>query len=95
MKRHIIAWDGEGANVDGVHIFNLLSNSLGQYIHDDSGLSTNHCFEFFIQNNPADAIHVIFGGGYDVNMILRDLPRNKVEELWKKGRCKWKQWKIN
>lgn len=94
--RNVIAWDGEGANLNGSgeHIYNLLANSVGTYIRDDVGLSTKQCLEFFLAHNPNSAIHVIFGGSYDVNMILRDLPRSKIQELWEYGSVIWQRYKI-
>lgn len=93
-KKHVVGWDGEGAEVDGVHVYNLMANSEGRYIHNDAGLSTQACLEFMLANNNASAINVIFSGGYDVNMILRDVPRERVEDLWRDGRCHWQGYRI-
>lgn len=93
-QRNIVGWDGEGAEVDGVHVYNLMANSEGHYIHNDEGLPTETCLEFMLHHNTHSAINVIFSGGYDVNMILRDLPRHRVEELWKEGRVHWNGYRI-
>lgn len=93
-KRNVVGWDGEGAEVDGVHVYNLLANSLGRYIRNDKGLSTVACFEFFLDCNSSSAINVVFSGGYDVNMILRDVPKDKIKTLWKDGRVHWNCYRI-
>lgn len=92
--RNIVAWDGEGANVDGKHIYNLLANSNRQYIHVDSGLPTKLCLDFMLSQNSSSAINVIFSGGYDVNMILVDLPKEDIQTLWQEGRVMWKGYRI-
>lgn len=93
--RHIRAWDGEGANLDsGEHVYNLLANSNGDYIIEHKGLSTEQTFDFFLENSNEDDINVIFGGSYDINMILRDVPREELQELWKSGKLYWKTYRI-
>jgi hypothetical protein len=94
-RRSIVAWDGEGANLDdGTHVYNLLANSRGDYIIDYEGLSTEKVFDFFIDKSKTTDINVIFGGSYDVNMILRDIPKTKLLLLWNYGKCYWKSYKI-
>ena len=94
-RRVIVAWDGEGANLEtGEHVYNLLGNSRGDYILNHSGLSTLGVFEFFLTNsNPRD-INVIFGGSYDANMLLKDVPKDKLQVLWDTGQCYWENFKI-
>jgi hypothetical protein len=95
-RRVIVAWDGEGANLsDGTHIYNLLANSHGDYIIEHEGLGTEQVFEFFLNNSFHRDINVIFGGSYDVNMILVDLPRENLTELWVDGRTVWKSYLIH
>jgi DNA polymerase type B, organellar and viral len=94
-RRHIVAWDGEGANLeDGEHVYNLLANSEGRYIRNDKGLSTFECFVFFLSESDPGDINVIYGGSYDINMILRDVPKDKLLELWNDGRCFWQGFRI-
>jgi hypothetical protein len=89
-RRQIIAWDGEGANLDdGTHVYNLLANSEGDRIIKLEGLSTEECLNFFLRHNVHQAINVIYGGSYDVNMILRDLSLSKLIELWEQGVTSW------
>jgi hypothetical protein len=94
-RRVVVAWDGEGANLaNGMHVYNLLANSSGNFIIEHEGLGTEQVFEFFFTNsNPAD-INVIFGGSYDINMILVDLPKETLRELWVDGWTVWKDYRI-
>jgi DNA polymerase type B, organellar and viral len=90
-RRDIVAWDGEGANLDsGKHVYNLLANSDQTYVRNDEGLSTDSIFNFFFMHHRPQAINVIYGGSYDVNMILRDLTRNQVQVLWDEGEVIWR-----
>lgn len=94
-RRSIVAWDGEGANLDsGEHVYNLLANSNGDYILDHEGLSTLQIFEFFMEYSNEDSINVVFGGSYDINMILKDIPREVLYRLWTSGKCYWKNYRI-
>ena len=78
-RRKIVAWDGEGANLaDGRHVYNLLANSEGTMIYKAGGLSTVQVLTFFLKHGDPKAINVIFGGSYDVNMFLEDLPYDKL-----------------
>lgn len=95
-QRNIVAWDGEGANLtDGTHIYNLLACSKGTSIEDHRGLDTQRVFKFFMENNSHSAINVIFGGSYDVNMILRDVHKHSLRELWNTGATTWEGWRIS
>ncbi len=94
-RRLVVAWDGEGANeADGTHIYNLLANSDGTRLIDPNGISTRSALDFFIKYGNPKAINVIYGGSYDVNMILRDVPEEKLEVLWRDGKCFWEEYKI-
>jgi len=98
QRRNIVAWDGEGVTVDnqGTHLYTLLSNSKGDWIANPSGLPSRAVFDFLIDHSSIknDDINVIFGGSYDVNMMLKDLPREKIECLWNTGKCIWDRYKI-
>ena len=95
-RRSIVAWDGEGANnADGKHIYNLLANSQGHHIVDISGLDTLRIFAFFIKYSNTQDINVIYGGSYDVNMILKDMPKDKLQLLWDTGKCYWEGYRIS
>lgn len=86
-----IAWDGEGiTDADGSHRYVILANSDGDYISNPNGLDTESCFEMLLSKaakNPL-AIHVIFGGTYDANMMLQgSLSRAKAARLHHTGTC--------
>jgi hypothetical protein len=83
-----IGVDGEAWNEDGEHRYVLLAASCGQWAFDPNGLSTYRCFEFLL-NLPKKAVKVGFGWNYDINMMLRDLPLDKLVRLWKEGFVRW------
>lgn len=102
-----VGWDGEGRDVEGKHEYTLLHNSRGKYIHDPHGLSTSECLKFLLRESNdcgnEKAIHVGFAFGYDVNMMLKDVPEHLLRQLngdffnnetnqWErtgKEECKW------
>jgi hypothetical protein len=92
--RQFIAWDGEGCTPEKgkPQRYVLFGASTGEYITGEK-LDSNECLEFLIEmgREYRDAWHVGFGFDYDVNMILRSLPRNKFEQLRKSERntCRW------
>lgn len=98
-RAEFIAWDGEGITTNEriddstfVHNFVLFANSRGDCISSDTRLSTRACFHILLDTaiRYPKAIHVIYGGSYDMNHILRDLPRNKALQLAKEGECNWR-----
>lgn len=96
-RRVIVAWDGEGANLNdenNTHVYSLLANSNGQHILNHEGLSTEDILMFFIDFSNENDINVIYGGSYDVNMILKDLPKDKLQQLWDTGTCQWKYFRL-
>jgi len=94
-RRDIVAWDGEGANLDnGIHVYNLLANSCGDCILDHKGLSTSRCFDFFLDHSKRNAINVIYGGSYDVNMMLIDVDPPALAKLWVDGNVYWRNYRI-
>lgn len=93
FDRRFCAWDGEG--YDGKYV--LLANSEGQSISDPDGLSTRDCLEFLL-SAPRTRNHVWFAFGYDVNMILHDVPltgeAHSLEELYRTGQTTWHGYRI-
>lgn len=92
LEREFIGWDGEGITLpDGSHIYTSLANSKGDAIRNDKGLETWDIIRMLLNANRKypDAIHVIYGGGYDTNMWLSSLPQLKVEELYVNGTMKY------
>lgn len=92
--RPFIAWDGEGiTRPDGVHVYTLLANSTGAHIAAKDiwhPLTTEQCFRFILNSAAAhpNSNHVWFSFGYDVNMMLGDLPREELELLYERD-GKW------
>lgn len=96
QQQNVIAWDGEGANLeDGTHVYNLLAASNGVLAINPEGLSTKECLNLFLDNNKGQPIHVIFGGSYDVNMILKDLPNAAIRDMWTNETVRWQGYKIS
>ena len=94
LTRDFVSWDGEGLNeVDGSHTYVLLANSDGDSLCERRGLSTVPVFEMFLRAR-VDATHIIYGGGYDINMILRDLDRESLEHLYHTGKVRWNGYRI-
>jgi DNA polymerase type B, organellar and viral len=62
--------------IDGKHVYAFFANSRGDSIEDLEGIASARAIDFFLDRAGAcdsGAKHVVFGGGYDTNMILRDL----------------------
>lgn len=99
---NFIAWDGEGVNpktpsIQGEQWYSYLANSEGFTLTNYTRrLSTEECFSILIESAkkyPA-ATNVIFGGSYDVNMWLRDIPEEYLRELYADGKTDWKNYRI-
>lgn len=93
-RRPFRVWDGEGRTfADGSHKLILLSNTDGEYIVNEDGLSTPECVRFLVKKRKP-AANVWFSFGYDVNKIITDLPLHggrfgTLEHLWTRGRTWW------
>lgn len=96
-----VAWDGEGFDVGNEtprqHIYALMAYSDGSIrdsrlgnIDGGNGLSTFDCLAFLCEGYERfpRAIHTIFSGNYDINMLLGDLPREDLETLWRGDRIR-------
>lgn len=89
LSRPFVAWDGEGINEpDGSHTYVLLANSLGKSIESRVGLGTKAVFEFML-STPKGVTNVIYGGGYDINMILRDVDVDTLKKIYEDGSAWW------
>lgn len=86
--REFVAWDGEGVNVRGRHRYVIFANSVGDAIVDRMGVKTHDAFRLLLdtaERHP-NAVHVIFAGGYDANMILSGvLQRHQAKLLADQG----------
>lgn len=95
LSRPFVAWDGEGINEpDGSHTYVLIANSRGSSLSERNGLGTSQVFDLFLSCRDDKAIHVIYGGNYDWNMILKDLDRDSLESLYANGVVWWRRYKI-
>lgn len=91
-----IAWDGEGVKAEGgYHPYSLFGASTGERIKYVD-LSTNDCLNLIIEveRKHPTSIHVSFSFGYDVNMIIKDLPLGHLIVLKKLGHCRWNGYRL-
>lgn len=94
LSREFVSWDGEGVTeIDGSHTYVLLANSLGKSLSSRTGLGTASVFEMFL-DSPDDVTHIGYGLGYDVNMILVDLPREALTTLYQTGFVTWNGYRL-
>lgn len=83
-KDTFITVDGEGITLEnGQHIYVLMKASTGERIVNINGLSTVECFEFLLNlaKKYPQGIFGCYGASYDVNMMLKDIPKEALEEL--------------
>lgn len=75
--------DGEGGGTDqfGRQNFLLLRAGDRELFNNNTPLETEECLEFIL-SLPKDAIYVGYYFNYDVTMILRDLPEDRVRRLF-------------
>lgn len=96
-----VAWDGEGANIGGVHQYVLLCNSEGLAVNDPNGLDTYTVLRAMLDamHTHKRAVHVGFFFSYDCNMIFRDIDRELLAPLWAGEWVWWRginiQWRAN
>lgn len=90
-RGEFVAWDGEGANVRARHEYILLASSAGAQLAAAQGLRTVDSLAQLAAGMAASplAIHVGFAISYDVNMVLRDIPKRALRELWEGERTTW------
>lgn len=83
-----IGWDTEGTNTDATPF--LFGSSEGHRIAHPA-ITSVEMFDLLLeaeQENP-DAIHIIYGGEYDFNMMLRNLDRRNLWALKNMGKTVW------
>ena len=81
-----IAWDGEGwtHETDNAHVYTMLCNSVEtEPLINLRGIPTLECLDYLctIGAQYPDSVHVAFGAGYDVNMMLADCSRAELERI--------------
>lgn len=92
--KRFVAWDGEGGEIDGVPRYVLLANSNGDNLYNANGLDTKTCLDFLLSADTKRSIHVIYSGGYDTNMMVRDLPKQKLQKLWEGETVKFQKYNL-
>jgi DNA polymerase type B, organellar and viral len=97
--RAFLAVDGEAIDnpKTGEHVYNLLVTSTDAYLDNPRGIGTLQALAFLsrLKHDNPNTILVGFWFGYDVNMILRDMPWPALEVLWKRGSVFWKGWRVD
>ena len=88
--RDFLSYDGEGYN--GKYV--LLANSYGDRIYNPEGLSSGDCLEFLALKYADSPKRVAFAFGYDVNNIIRDLPDDSIERLFRNQVVKWEGFRL-
>lgn len=86
-----VAWDGEGCTgEDNLHPYCLFGSSHGWRVKYYD-LTTMDCLSLMIETELAvpDSIHVGYSFGYDVNMILRQLPQTALIMLRETTRTRY------
>ena len=87
-----IFWDGEGPQDAGYALF---GNSEGDELCHPF-LTTAECLDLILQSGTSQpgAIHVWYGGNYDVSMILKDLSWRHLKALKDHTKVVWRGWRI-
>lgn len=104
--KQFIGWDGEGITDDtGRHHYVLFGNSRGDRVRATpswdgtyrNGISSSKAFEALIRSasdNPK-AIHVVYYGSYDSNMLLRGFPRGALERINEGKKTYFEQYSVD
>ena len=93
-----IALDGEGGEIDGRHEYLMMMAKHGddepRSVFNPRGLSSVQCFEFLIdlKRQYPKGIFVIFAGGYDGNLWLRDIDKETIEKIVSAKFDQWIEW---
>lgn len=95
QKLPFIAWDGEGyTDTDGVHHYNLFGCSEGEYVRGQS-LGYLACFELLLDvAKRHKGIHVIFAGGYDMTMMIKNMPTHIAARIMQGHATWWNNYRI-
>lgn len=93
QDKPFIGWDTEGTNEDATPF--LFGSSEGHRLAYPR-IPSQDMFELVLEaeQETPHAIHVIYGGEYDFNMMLRDLDHKHLWSLKVNGKCSWHEYKI-
>lgn len=85
LPREFAGVDGEGGDIEGKHEYLMLragsSQVDGSYLETGKPLTTYECLAF-LADLPDDKIYVAFAFDYDVTMMIRHLPPQKIDKLF-------------
>jgi hypothetical protein len=95
-ERYFVALDGEGIETERGQLYALLAASDGSQLLNTEGLRTLDMLAWLVElrREHPHAIFVSYGFGYDVNMILRDMPRRFFLRLRNRGRVRFGRYEI-
>lgn len=79
VNRPFIGVDGEGGNLNGRHEY-LLLTAGDKHLHTGEPLRAIECLDF-LANLPEKKIYVAYYFDYDVTMMIRGLPDERVRRL--------------
>lgn len=98
-KGSFCCWDGEGVGSHPHRYIMLMNNrDVLPPLMDAKGLHTKVCLEYLCKTArllPQNTIHVIFGGSYDTNMMLGDIPKRLIKQLWETKHVRWLNFEID
>lgn len=97
-RKTIIAVDGEGVTRERTHYYTLLAASNGEYIERADEITTVEALDFLTglkKDTHRNYLVCGFSLNYDINMWLRDLPREAIERLLKEGKTYWRWYVIH
>lgn len=85
----------DGESVDGQYTLLAAASDDGwdDWIENVDGLTTQECFDFLV-SLPKGQRYWGFAFGYDVNMMLVDMPVKLVTKLYETGACYWRSYRI-
>lgn len=93
LERQFIAWDTEGTNTNATPF--LFGCSTGDKI-SQRDITTVQMLDLvlLVESESPDAIHIIYGGEYDFNMMFRNVGLRNLLELRRRGKTNWNGYRI-
>lgn len=80
LRRRFVGIDGEGGNINGCHEY-LLLRAGNHTLVTGKPLTPDECLAFIADLPTGDTIYVGYFFDYDVTMILRDWPEERIRRL--------------
>lgn len=102
LSQPIVMFDGEGyTGDDGIHRYNLFAamsseSSVVHSISNNAGLSTMQVLDMIADMGIEypGSIYAIYGGSYDINMLLRDLTDSEARRIYDTGSLRWEDYRL-